>query len=280
MLPSLTALNIDTPKKRRLLIEPLAEPVVEWHSDLVTPILQSMRQVILMDNVFSSAVIDQFIEAAGVQRLIQSLSGIRDLTVPQALAKLEEVTVAETGVSSITPRGGGDESGIHTDKLDLKFGSQWAINTPLLEPLRTAIHKAKTLMTQQTRLDVHTYWHLMLTWPGSKSQPPHADQSRVNANEYITIAVPLITPLNSGATVFPMDEEGTPFTSAEPIYSNSLQVSTPGSIAAFNGHVTHYGDANRYAVAEGGEGSDGGVRAFLYIAVTTEAKDSNAPLEM
>ena len=73
----------------------------------------------------------------------------------------------------VTPRGGEGEMPT-TDKLDLRLSEDWVHSMAQACPAFTAVQDAVRDACLLTGGE-NTFWHLILTYPGSQRQPTHMD---------------------------------------------------------------------------------------------------------
>ena len=105
-----------------------------------------------------------------------------------------------------------------------------------------AVERACALVAAEEGSDeeaeLNTFWHVVVTYPGSEAQLPHTDAG--DEETYATFLLNLHSPPLSGSTAFLINGDGTPPDEVENVEPRHFE-----HPVLYAGDVLHYGEANR-----------------------------------
>lgn len=164
-------------------------------------------------------------------------------------------------VVHVTPRGGAREMPAF-DKLDVRVDAAWAERMRVASPrafgvVDALVAEARALLPHAVR----TFWHVVVTYPGSEAQCVHADHADA-AGTYATLVVNVTRAVGEGRTCVLVDRAGRTLREEE----DDADTETPAYDALlFAGDVLHFGEANAATTP----------RVAISVTLTAEREDAN-----
>ena len=157
-------------------------------------------------------------------------------------------TVAGGLVINVTPRGGGAELP-RLDKIDLALSNEWFEGVRKGLPGAAADIERVLTDAQRMRGGCNAFWHLLITYPGSKDQDKHMDNADDGSYSTLVFDLHEHTDVDRGGTMFCIGDKEV----------------RGGSCSLFAGDAEHFGMANKSEQP----------RVTIMISLTDASTDAN-----